>query len=151
MATVKLHFEIDINAPKKRVWEVMFADATYREWTSAFSPGSYFEGSWTQGARIRFLGPNPGGEPSGISSRIAEVRPYEFMGIEHLGMINAGVEDTTSDAVKRWVGAREHYSFSETNGVTMLRVEQDMATEYEAMMRDMWPKALAKLKAIVER
>jgi hypothetical protein len=151
MATVKIHFSVEINAPKKRVWDVMFADETYREWTSAFSPGSHFEGSWDEGSRIRFLGPDASGKKSGISSRIVEVRKNEFMGIEHLGMINAGVEDTTSDAVKDWVGAREDYHFSEKNGVTTVRVEQDMAAEYEAMMREMWPKALAILKTISER
>jgi L-rhamnose mutarotase len=34
--------------------------------------------------------------------------------------------------------------------VTTLRVEQDMVPEYEAMFQEMWPNALAKLKALAE-
>jgi hypothetical protein len=151
MAKVKIHFNIEINAPKKKVWDAMFADKTYREWTSAFMPGSHFAGTWEEGSKIYFLGPDPSGKVSGMVSRIAVVRPYEFMGIEHLGAINAGVEDTTSDAEKDWVGAREDYYFSEKNGITTVRVEQDMADDYVSMMSEAWPKALAILKDVAER
>lgn len=37
----KLHFEVHINAPKEKVWNMMLEDATYRQWTEVFMPGSY--------------------------------------------------------------------------------------------------------------
>jgi hypothetical protein len=150
MSLLTLHYSIDIGAPKDKVWRTMFADNTYREWASAFMPGSYFEGSWAQGSKILFLGPDEKGGSGGMVSRIAQSRLHEYMSIEHLGVVNNGVEDTQSDAVKDWAGARENYSFSESGGVTSLRVEMQTAPSYEAMFNDSWPKALQKLKALVE-
>jgi hypothetical protein len=64
--------------------------------------------------------------------------------------VSNGVEDTQSDAVKDWAGARENYSFIESGGVTHLRIEMQTAPSYEAMFNDSWPKALQKLKALAE-
>jgi uncharacterized protein YndB with AHSA1/START domain len=148
MSMVKMQFSIDINAPRQRVWDAMFDPHTYREWTSAFSPSSYFEGSWSEGSRIRFLGQDEEGNLGGLSSRIVANRALEFVAIEHLAAISNGVEATEPS---EWSGAREDYHFSERNGVTTLRIEQDMVASYEAMFQEMWPKALEKLKTIAER
>lgn len=149
----KLNFSIDINAPKQKVWEIMLADKTYREWTGAFHEGSYFEGSWDKGSKILFLGPSNEGKPSGMSSKIVENIPYEYVSIEHVGEVIDGVEDTTSESSKQWAGSHENYTFSETNGVTTLTVEMegaDVSKEMTEMFEGMWPKALAKLKEIAE-
>ena len=37
----KMNFSIDINAPKEKVWNVLWDDDSYRKWTSAFAEGSY--------------------------------------------------------------------------------------------------------------
>lgn len=150
MSLITLHFSIDIRAPKDKVWRTMFADNTYREWTIPFSSGSYFEGSWALGSKILFLGPDGKGGSAGMVSRITESRLHEYMGIEHVGMVSNGVEDTQSHAVKDWAGARENYSFSESSGVTTLQVEMQTAPSYEIMFNDSWPKALHKLKALSE-
>jgi uncharacterized protein YndB with AHSA1/START domain len=148
MSLVKTNFSIDINAPRQRVWDVMFDDKGYREWTSAFSGSSSFEGSWSEGSRIRFLGQDEQGNQCGLSSRIVANRPLEFVAIEHLRGITNGVDDANES---EWTGAREDYHFSEKNGVTTVRIEQDMVAEYETMFQEMWPNALAKLKALAER
>jgi uncharacterized protein YndB with AHSA1/START domain len=41
-----LQYSVEIAAPPATVWDVMLAQDTYRDWTSAFAEGSYFEGSW---------------------------------------------------------------------------------------------------------
>lgn len=51
----KLHFSIQIKAPKEKVWQTMLDDPTYRQWTRVFMPGSYFEGAWEEGSKIRFV------------------------------------------------------------------------------------------------
>jgi uncharacterized protein YndB with AHSA1/START domain len=43
-----LHFEIEIYAPVKKVWDIMLTPETYKKWTSAFDPSSYYEGSWNK-------------------------------------------------------------------------------------------------------
>ncbi|MFO7526554.1 MAG: SRPBCC domain-containing protein [Ignavibacteriaceae bacterium] len=147
----KLNFSIVINAPKEKVWNTMLGDATYREWTTAFNEGSYYKGDWSKGSKIVFLGPNPEtGKEGGMVSRIAENKLYEFVSIEHLGIINDGVEDTTSDEVKKWTPAFENYTFKEKNGTTEVIVEMDFHADYKEMFEGMWPKALQKLKELAE-
>ena len=147
----KISFSTAIHAPRKKVWDTMLQDDTYRVWTSAFNPkGSWYEGDWNQGSRIRFLGPGEDGALGGMVSRIRENRPYEYMSIEHLGVIHDGKEDTTSEAVKKWAGALENYSFKERNGTTEVLVDMDVDEGHKKMFEDMWPKALRKLKELAE-
>jgi uncharacterized protein YndB with AHSA1/START domain len=148
----KIHFKIDINASKEKVWDTMLEDATYREWTAPFNEGSYYKGDWTKGSEIIFLGPDPEtGKEGGMVSRIAENKKYEFISIEHLGIIKDGVEDTTSEEVKKWTPAFENYTFKEKNGTTEVIVEMDINDEYKEMFEGMWPKALQKLKELAEK
>ncbi|HUQ85093.1 MAG TPA: hypothetical protein VM077_02110 [Candidatus Limnocylindrales bacterium] len=149
----KLHFNIDINAPREKVWDTMLGDVTYREWTSVFNPGgSYFEGDWSEGSKMLFLGPDEKtGKVGGMVSRIEVNKKPEFMSIEHLGVINDGVEDTTSESVKSWAGAHENYTMTEKDGITTVEVDIDINDEMSKMFEDMWPPALQKLKEIAEK
>lgn len=148
----KLHFNIDINAPKEKVWHTMLDDVTYRLWTTSFNEGSYYKGDWSKGSKILFLGPNPEtGKEGGMVSRIVENKLYEFISIEHLGMINDGVEDTMSEEAKKWTPAFENYTFKEVNGKTSVFVDMDINEEYKEMFEEMWPNALQKLKELAEK
>ncbi len=131
----------------------MLGDATYREWTASFCPGSYYVGSWDQGAEIKFLGPDEKGNPDGggMYSRIKENRLHEFVSIEHLGIITNGVVDTTSEEVKKWAPSFENYTFVDKDGGTDVLVDMDINDEHKAQFEDMWPKALQKLKEVAER
>jgi uncharacterized protein YndB with AHSA1/START domain len=142
----RLAFSCFIQAPPSKVWAIMLDPESYKEWTSAFCEGSYYEGSWEQGGRIRFLGP---GE-NGIASVIAENRPHEFISIRHLAAVEKGVEIADSETVKSWSGALENYTFIFAGGGTELNIELDVDPAWEQMMTDSWPKALARLKALCE-
>ncbi|MDO9387428.1 MAG: hypothetical protein Q7T65_12080 [Thiobacillus sp.] len=141
-----LHYSATINAPRKLVWDVMLGAKTFTSWTSAFAEGSYFEGSWDEGQKIRFLIP----DGSGMVSMIARNRPYEFISIQHLGVIKDGIEDTQSEAARNWAPAYENYTFSDAGTATGLKIDVDAPPDFEAFMEDAWPKALAKLKALCE-
>ena len=144
MKTVR--HSIRINAPREDVWAAMLGPETYRAWTAPFGEGSYYEGSWNTGDRIRFLAP-PG---EGMTSVIAESRPPEFVSIRHLGVVKDGVEDTTSPAATAWAPSLETYTFVDAGGATELTAEVETPPDFEAFMNDAWPKALAKLKEICE-
>lgn len=141
-----LVFQTAIRAPRATVWARMLADSSYRQWTAAFCEGSYFEGSWQQGETIRFL--SPGGH--GMVAVIAESRPYELLAIKHLGVINNGVDDTSSAAVQRWAPAYETYAFAELGEFTELAVTMDCSEEFESYMAKAWPDALDRLKTLCE-
>lgn len=142
----RLQFSTTINAPVAVVWETMLDAESYRRWTSAFTEGSYYEGSWSQGSRIRFLSPSG----DGMIAEIAENRPHEFVSIRHLGYIANGVEDTESDAIRAWAPAYENYTFQSVPEGTRLVVDQDVTANFEQFMKDAWPKALGLLKQLCE-
>jgi hypothetical protein len=142
----KLTFSTTINAPRDVVWRTLLEDETYRAWTSAFHEGSYAVTDWKPGSKALFLGP----DGSGMVSRIAEHRQNEFLSLEHLGVVNAGVEDTASEEVGQWAGARENYTLTENQGAATLRVDMDSTDEHAKFFGEAWPKALAKLKELAE-
>jgi uncharacterized protein YndB with AHSA1/START domain len=146
----KIHFSITIDAPQEKVWNTMLDPETYREWTSVFSPGSYYEGNWEQGSKIVFLGPDEHGNLGGMVSTIAENRPHEFISIQHLGVVADGVEDTTSAVAQKWAGF-ENYTFKDKGHQTELLVEMDMNEESKQYFEAAWPNALQKLKALTEQ
>ena len=142
-----LHFSALIDASPKVVWDTMLGPDTYQVWSSEFVEGSYFEGSWAQGQRIRFLAP----DGRGITSVVAESRPYEFVSLKHLGSIENGVEDTESASVRSWAPSFENYTFVGAGASTEVKVDIDVTAEFEEYTQKTWPKALARLKAICER
>ncbi len=145
-----IQFSILINADKQKVWETMLEEKSYRLWTNEFGAGSDYQGSWNQGDEIRFLAPDSSGKLQGIFSRIKENVKYQFISIEHLGLINNGINDTTSEQAKKWANAYENYSFNEINGKTELKIEMQIEPEYKSMFEEMWPKALKALKLLCE-
>lgn len=140
------HHDILIHAPREHVWRSTLFSPSYERWTATFCEGSRYEGSWEAGTPIRFCGPNG----DGMVSEIAEHRPGEFVSIRHLGMVNDGVEDTTSEAVRAWAPCFENYTFTDEAGGTRVRVEVDVFGTYEDWMNEVWPKALLALKSVCE-
>ncbi|MCB0286042.1 MAG: SRPBCC domain-containing protein [Calditrichia bacterium] len=147
----RLQFSIDINAPKEKVWNTMLNQDTYRVWADVFMPGSHYLGDWNTGSKILFVAPDTSGNVAGMVSRIKENRQYAYVSIEHLGFVQDGKEDTSSEAVKAWAGALENYTFTESNGTTNVFVELDTAEEHAEMFGDIWPKALEELKKLAEK
>lgn len=129
----------------------MLNDATYRQWTQDFHAGSYYKGSWEQGAKILFLGPSEDGGEGGMVARIAENRLHQFISIEMLGQVMDGKEDTTSEAVQAWKGVHENYTFTEKDGGTELSIDTNASEDFMKMMEPMWEKALRKLKEMCEK
>ncbi|EKE19672.1 MAG: hypothetical protein ACD_8C00124G0021 [uncultured bacterium] len=147
----KLHFEEVINAPVQKVWDTMLDLETYKQWTKAFEPTSYYEGSWEKGSKMKFLGK---GE-SGMLSEIAENIPQKFISIRHLGLVTNGVEDTISEEAKKWSQGTENYTFVEKGSQTLLKIDLELKSsegikEMTVVFGDMWPRALKKLKEMCE-
>jgi hypothetical protein len=144
---VRKEFKTTINAPREKVWEALWQDESYQEWTSVFAAGSKAETDWKKGSKVLFTD----GKGSGMVSRIADTIPNEYMSIEHLGFVKDGVEDTSSDEVKKWAGAMENYTLKNVSGKTELVVDMDLTEEYKDYFSETWPKALEKLKEITEK
>lgn len=143
----KMLFRCQVAAPPRLVWERMLAADTYRVWTAPFMEGSYYEGSWDEGQRLRFLTP---GAREGMVAEVVQNRAGEFVSLRHIGVVKDGVEDFESADVRAWAPAFENYRFVEKDGGTEVQVEMDVLPAYEAFMREAWPRALAELRRVCE-
>ncbi len=146
----KLIFETTINAPRQTVWENLWSEHKYPEWTSAFCEGSHMVTDLKEGSKVLFLD----GNGSGMVSKVAVNKPNEYISFEHLGEVKNGVEDTTSEQVKMWTGAHENYTLTGNGNKTHLFIELEsvgMPTEFKDYFVKTWPVALNKLKAMAEQ
>jgi hypothetical protein len=143
----KLEFKTTINASTEKVWNILWNDDTYRQWTSVFSEGSRAETDWNEGSKVLFLD----GKGSGMVSTIAVKKPNEYMSFKHLGIVNNGVEDTESEQVKGWAGATENYTLKQVNGNTELTVDMDITDDFKDYFLKTMPNALDKVKELAEK
>jgi uncharacterized protein YndB with AHSA1/START domain len=141
-----LKFAVEIDAPKEKVWDVLFEDETYRIWTSAFMPGSYAETDWKTGSKARFLGP----EGDGMFSKIVLHKPSEVLTIEHQGVVKKGKEVVDEKTREDWAGLTETYRIEGTDGKSQLYIEQEIGEEWADEMKTMWNNALQKVKELAE-
>lgn len=143
----KIILSTTINAPKEKVWEVLWDIDAYQAWTKAFNESSTVKtDNWKEGSKLFFVD----GNVAGMVSEVAKNRPNEYMSFRHLGMVKDGVEDTTSEEVKKWAGSLENYTLKEADGTTELTMDMDINDEYKEMFEKMWPRALANIKALAE-
>lgn len=136
----KLHYSIIIEAPRQVVWDTMLLPDTYRQWTTGFCEGSYYEGTWEKGSSIKFL--SPSGE--GMRAEIAENQPLEHLSIRHLACIFAAGEEPFPEP------AFENYTFRDSGTGTELLVDVDTDEKWESMFAEMWPRSLKLLKDLCE-
>lgn len=95
-----------------------------------------------------FLGTDENGEnEGGMVSRIVKSAPYEYMSIEHIGLIGDGKEELWNEDEYSY----ENYTFNEKDGVTELLVEITNVPDDWNEMEEVWPEALEKLKEIIEK
>jgi uncharacterized protein YndB with AHSA1/START domain len=143
----RMHFSVDINAPPDKVWQVLWNDDTYPEWTSVFSPGSRAVSDWKQGSRIQFLD----GEGHGMEAVIEKLVPNEFMSFKHLAVIQDGKVQRLDERTSEWSGDHENYTLSERDDVTTVNVDLEAPDEYVDMFSDKFPQALQRLKEVAEQ
>jgi|SRR5437762_3182081 len=143
----KQYFKVSIDAPREKVWDILWGNTSYPAWTSTFAEGSRVETDWKKGSKALFLD----GKNEGMVSTIAENKPNEFMSIKHLGIVKGGVEDLDSEKTKEWAGALENYTLKTVNGKTELTVDMDMTNEFKDYFLKTWPKALEKVKELAEK
>ncbi|HRN98280.1 MAG TPA: SRPBCC domain-containing protein [Flavobacterium sp.] len=138
----RLEFEVLIDAPREKVWDSLWLDKNYRDWTSVFCQGSYLEVDWTVGGKARFLAP---GE-SGMHSRIVRLEPGVQVWFEHLGEIQQGVDQPEAD----WAGFQENYLLTDAPGGIKVSVTVDVTDDHLEYFGKTFPNGLQRLKQIAE-
>jgi uncharacterized protein YndB with AHSA1/START domain len=140
----RLHHTVDIDAPRDRVWAVLWDDKTYRDWSSAFMEGSHAVSDWKEGSKIQFLDPSGNGMLAIIEKKV----PNERMTFRHIAEIREGKEHP---APSSWANAREEYTLKDNGRGTTLTVDTDAADEYKEAFEKAFPKALQRVKELAAR
>lgn len=136
-----LSYEIEIEAAPERIWGVLWGDITYRQWTTAFTEGSFYEGTLEEGSIVKFFDP----QNNGMYSRVEKNEPGKEMKFLHLGEIYDGVE-----APQEWGEATEAYILEETETGTTLTCEIQTPAEFKGFFEESFPKALGIIKNLSE-
>lgn len=140
----KMQFTIEIQAPSKRVWSVLWDDKTFRDWASNIDEGIYLAGEMKEGNEMQFIS----GSGYGVTSLIDKLIPNEFVLFRHM----ADTQDRgKKKRDKEWTGGEESYSLAEKGNITTLTVHIDLPPEQEENFKTIMPKALQRVKALAER
>ena len=140
-------YRVTIQAPKEKVWETLWSEITYPQWTSAFAEGSRAETDWKKGSRVLFLD----GEGKGMVGEILENIPNEYMSIKHLGEYKDGQENIDSPGTTEWGQPTENYTLRDSGTGTELIVDMSIPGNYVEYFDKTWPLAFDRLKEISEK
>jgi len=139
----RLKFSIDIKADKEKIWNALWDDKQYRDWSGIFGDGSYYVVDiWKEGSKIMFLASNQ----NGIYSIIEKHVPNKTIQFKHIGNVVNGKEQLIDEEAKKWSGATETYSLNEGSEFYTLLVEIDVLDEHLEFMSTKLPIALEKIK-----
>lgn len=145
---IRKEFSVTIDAPAKRVWNVLWNMESYYQYTSPFCEGSRVITTWKEGTEVRFL--DASGQ--GTWGRIVKNQPPHMMWIEILGVIHQdGSVDTSGEQARQWKGAIEKYKLQKKDGSTLLQVEADISPELMDDFLRAWPAALDIVKELSEK
>lgn len=139
-----VHFSIDIQAPKAKVWEVLWQDQTFRQWAGVIDPGTYMLGELREGGEVQFISAENG---YGVTSLVEKLVPGELLLLRH----HADTQDSGKhEREQQWTGGTETYALAEKNDTTVLTVSFSVPPELEAYFQVNYPKALEQVKILSE-
>lgn len=142
-----LKYQVEIDAPAAKVWDVLWNEKTYSQWTHFFSPGSVMQTDWKVGGKTYFTDSS---RQNGMVSTIKSIDEPKHLIFKHLGELHNGVEDVDSEKLKAWNGSLEAYYLENKNGKTMLKVEVDSNDEFKQMFDNGFKKGLEVIKKLSE-
>lgn len=143
-----LNYEKVIHAPIQKVWDLLWNQETYKEWTQYFMQDSQLKTDWKINGKTYFVDAKGDGMVSTIKSLN---EPYEIV-FSHLGRVKDGVEDTKSQAVEEWSGMEEKYFLRAINeNTTELRAITHVEKNAIDFMNEGFNKGFELIKNLAEK
>jgi uncharacterized protein YndB with AHSA1/START domain len=138
----KLRFSVKIDAPRERIWQVLWEPDCFRDWTSIFTEGAgaRIQSEWRKGSRFEFFEGDVGSY--GI---IEQLVPDESVVFKHLGELQEGQEEPYGRP------RLEMYTLRAQGKGSTLILQHEVLEEHRSMFEEATPKALARLKELAER
>jgi len=141
----ELTFSVEINANKSKVWDTLWQDQTFRDWSGLIDPGTYMVGDLKQGSEVQFISAENG---YGVTSLVETCINGEYLLLKH----SADTQESGSkEREKEWTGGNESYTLVENNGITTLTVAFDMPPTQEEYFTANYPMALDRVKELAEQ
>jgi len=139
-----MQFSVEIRATRKKVWDTLWGNETFREWAGVIDPGTYMVGTLEEGREVQYISSENG---YGVTSLVEKLTPGEFVLLRHSADTQGyGAQERK----KEWTGGAESYSLSEKDGVTTLAVAFDVPIELVDLLGVSYPKALGRVKELAE-
>lgn len=136
--------EIEITAPKEKVWTVLLDDTYNKDWYALFSEGTTAQSDWIEGHKITFTDKSN----NGMVGTIARKKPYEKLSFVFDGLVVNGTEDYDSEIAKQFKGAEETYRLESKGDNTILSISADMDEEMYDEMDRKWETALQRISEL---
>lgn len=140
----KMQFQVEINAPKEKVWNTLWQDETFKQWAGIIDPGTYMTGVLKEGNEVQFISAENG---YGITSLVEKLTPNEFLLLKHSADTQGSGKE---EREKEWTGGKESYHLAEKDSVTTLTTAFDVPPEMEEYFKVHYPKALEQVKSLAE-
>ncbi len=141
----EMQFSVEISAPKDKVWDTLWQDATFRQWAGIIDPGTYMKGELKEGSEVQFISAENG---YGVTSLVEKLTPGEFLLLRHQADTQGHGQQ---ERAKEWTGGAESYRLTEHDGMTTLTVTFDVPAEMEDYFNTNYPKALDRVKQLAEQ
>lgn len=137
-----------INAPAQKIWDVLWNENTYKEWTQFFSPGSNYQSEWKLGGKTFFLDASGRNGAYAIIEKLDEPNTVIF---KHAGYLMDGKIVNNTREVIDWLGAEEKYFITQFDGYCKLQGETNTSPEYVQHMKEGFIKGFEKVKELAEK
>lgn len=143
-----LSYHTIIEAPKEKIWNVLWSKETFSNWRKYFYEENYFFTDWKVGGKTYFLV----SKGNGKSSSITHLNAPDEVTFNHLGYLREGIEDINSKAVKEWSGAPERFVLIPLDdGKIRLQIElKDFENKKEILDKTI-PQGLQLIKQEAEK
>lgn len=141
---------IDIHASAEKIWQTLLAPKSFQDWCSAFMPGSHYEGSWEEGEKINFIGPDGQGGTGGMVAEILAHEPNRRILARHIALYSNGQEIYEGKEYDEWIPATEEYTLSGGPETHTLTINNEVPSDYLDTFTESWKNALARIKELAE-
>ncbi len=142
----RLEFTIEINAPKEKIWQSLWEDASYRNWASVFCEGTYAKSNWNEGDSIYFLSADGRGMNSVIDKKVEN----QYIAFKHISEMKDFKPQPVDEAASEWSGGMEIYELISNQSSITLKVLMDTLEKYIEYFETTFPKALERVKELSE-
>ena len=137
----QLEFKTYIKATPQKIWEILWNQESYKEWSSVMNEDSRYEGNFKEGTYIDLYDANNNGMFNYVEKNI----PNKEMTMQHKGWIYNGKREDQG-----WKDSRETYLLTEIENETELRIKVNSMHEFEDFFNSKYPKVLEKVKELAE-